>query len=384
MAEILIQNAKIVTSSSIIEHGWLLIGGDKIKAFGLHDAPNIDADEMIDAGRKTLLPGFIDIHCHGAVGYDFMSATPREISKIAEFYAQHGVTSFLATTHTQSRDNIYNAMQTAKSQNNHTGARLLGVHMEGPYLNAKKAGAQYPEHVRLADTTEMQDLFDLDVIRLVSLAPEFEENHWLIRECVRRGISVSVAHSSATYEQMQVAIGLGITHATHSFNAMTGLHHRNPGIIGAIMDSDNIRAELIADNIHVHPVAMRVLWKTKGRDGIVLITDSQSFAGLDDGQYELDKRIINVKNGKCSLIDGTLAGSMITLNKAFAIFCDATNTSIDQVWQTASLNPAQAIGISHSKGSIEVGKDADIILIDNKFDVHLTIVEGKIVYNRRI
>ena len=382
MAQLLIENAKIILPSSVLERGWLLIEDSKIKAFGIYNAPTFEADKVIDAEGKIMLPGFIDIHCHGAVGHDFMSATPEEISKIAEFYAKHGVTSFLATTHTQSHDKIYQAMQTINTAQtpNNTGARLLGVHMEGPYLNRDKAGAQYPEHVRLANRDEMQDLFDLDIIRLISLAPEFEENHWLIRECVRRGIAVSVAHSSATYAQMQVAIELGITHATHTFNAMTGLHHRNPGIVGASMDSDSIRAELIADNIHVHPVAMRVLWKAKGRDGIVLITDSQSFAGLDDGQYQLDDRVVIVEDGKCSLSDGTLAGSVITLNKAFSIFCDVTGLSIDQAWHTSSLNAAHAIGLSNSKGSIEVGKDADIILIDDDFSVHLTIVEGKIVY----
>lgn len=387
MTQLLIENAIIILPSSVLERGWLLIEDSKIKAFGIHDAPNFEEYDMIDAQGKTLLPGFIDIHCHGAVGHDFMSATPEEIGKIAQFYAQHGVTSFLATTHTQTHDKIYHAMQmikTAQTQKRNIGARLLGIHMEGPYLNRDKAGAQYPEHVRLADKNEMKDLFDLDVIRLISLAPEFEENHWLIRECIRRGITVSVAHSSATYEQMQGAIDLGITHATHTFNAMTGLHHRNPGIVGAIMDSDNIRAELIVDNIHVHPVAMRVLWKTKGRDGVVLITDSQSFAGLDDGQYQLDDRVVIVKDGRCSLLDGTLAGSMITLNKAFAIFCQTIDVPIEQAWRSSSINAAHAIGISNSKGSIEVGKDADIILIDNQFDVYLTIVEGKIVHNRSI
>jgi len=357
---------------------------DKIITIGRGEPPELHAVQVVDAQGLTLMPGFVDLHVHGAMNYEAMDASVDGLRQMAKFYAQHGVTSFLPTTWTDTRGRIHAAMTAAKSAMSEiwNGAKILGVHMEGPYLNVDYTGAQNPDYVRHADHDEMKALFELDVIRLLALATEFEENHWLIRECAQRGITVSSAHSSATYEDIQHAVELGLSQATHTYNAMTGLHHRNPGTVGAVLTMPEIRAELIADNIHVHPVAMKVLWQCKGKDGMILISDAIRAAGMPDGDYPIDDRVINVKNGVVRLPDGTLAGSILTMDVALRNFMAATGESLEKIWQTSSLNAACAIGESHQRGSIEVNKSADLILVDENINVYLTMVEGRIVYER--
>lgn len=398
MDSLLIHNASIVTPRGLRHHGWVLVQDGRIADTGweIEVSPPPDADislfplsdtdaPRIDAGGLTLLPGFIDLHVHGAMGHDTMDADPKGLRAMARFYAQHGVTGFLATTWTDSRERIYAAMQAAAAVQKSPaadGAALLGVHMEGPYLNPAYCGAQNPDQIRRADRDEMAALFELGVIRLVSLAPEYEENHWLIGECRRRGIMVSLAHSAATYAQVREAVERGIGHSTHTFNAMTGLHHREPGAVGAILTTRAIRAELIADNIHVHPIAMDVLWKYKGVDGVILITDAIRAAGLPDGEYDLDGRMVTLKDGACRLADGTLAGSVLTMNEALRNFFHTVLKPVDEFWQVSSYNAACAIGLEKHKGRIEAGYDADLVLIDPEFEVHYTIVGGRIVYRK--
>lgn len=381
----LFTNAKIITETHTIQQGWLLVEGTTISAFHNGNPPAFDDVTIIDANGLTLMAGFIDVHVHGSVGKDTMDASIDGLQQMAEFYAQNGVTSFLPTTWTDSRERIYNAMQAVKQAQTTTydGAKILGAHMEGPYLNGEFAGAQNPNHIRRADVDEMNALFDLDVIRLISLAPEFEENHWLIQACVQRGITVSVAHSSANYEQIIHAFDLGVTHSTHTYNAMTGLHHRKPGIVGAVMTTEHINAELIADTIHVHPTSMHLLWKTKRHDHLMLITDAIRAAGMPDGEYTVDDRTIIVKDSACRLPDGTLAGSIIRFNQAVRNFKQAVGEPLETFWQATSLNAARSIGVSDRKGSIAQHKDADLILVDaESLDVHLTMVEGRIVHQQ--
>jgi N-acetylglucosamine-6-phosphate deacetylase len=330
----------------------------------------------------TLIPGFIDVHVHGADGFDAMDAQPEALNNMARFYAQHGVTSFLATTWTDTRERIASALNAVKSamgaQEN--GATLLGVHLEGPYLNPVKCGAQNVDYIRRAARDEATAFLDTGVIRLLSIAPEFDDNRWLIAECVRRGITVSIAHSDATYDQTCAAIDLGVSHATHTFNAMTGLHHRDPGIVGAVASSPDVRCELIADNIHVHPAAMRLLWLLKRPHNLVLISDAIRAVGKPDGDYAVDERTVYVRDGAARLEDGTLAGSTLTMDSALRNFISATGEPLENVWQCASLNPAKAINVSYAKGSIEINKDADLILVGADLDVRYTIASGKIIY----
>ncbi len=382
MAAILIKNARMMTPTAVVAPGWLVSEGRKIRLMGAGAAPDMAGAEVIDAQGLTLLPGFIDVHVHGAVGYDTMDASPTGLRCMSQFYAQHGVTAFLPTTWTDTRERITNALETvAELQGPQPdGATILGAHLEGPYLNPAKCGAQKLECIRRAGPSEVKAFLDLDVIRLLALAPEYDENHWLIEECVRRGITVSVAHTGATYQHIVEAVRLGLTHATHTFNAMTPLGHRDPGVVGAVLSLPEVRCELIADMIHVHPAVIRVLFAAKGRDGVVLITDAVRPAGLPEGEYMIDDRPVVLKDGAVRLPDGTLAGSSLTMDAALRNFMQATGQPLDVVWPASSLNAARAVQVADRKGSLEVGKDADLVLVDADIQVCLTVAEGRIVY----
>ncbi|MCI0554168.1 MAG: amidohydrolase family protein, partial [Anaerolineae bacterium] len=236
--------------------------------------------------------------------------------------------------------------------------------------------------IRRAEKEEALEFLETGVVRLLALAPEFDENLWLIEECVRRGITVSAAHTTANYEQMQKAAECGITHLTHSYNAMQGLGHRELGTIGAGMTLPQIHCELIADNIHVHPAAQKILVKAKGTSGVILVTDAIRATGLQDGEYMLDERSIHIQNGAVRLPDGTLAGSVLTMERALQNICSASGRSLEEMWMTSSLNAARAIGVSSHKGSLEIGKDADLVLLDESFNVKLTVVKGAIVFSK--
>jgi N-acetylglucosamine-6-phosphate deacetylase len=381
---VLISNARVISPTGTWARGWLLAHDGVIARMGRGSAPAFPDARGIDAAGKTLLPGFIDLHVHGGIGHEVMDAAPDKLRELARFYARHGVTSFLPTTWTDSRPAIQAALEVVAELQGPVegGATILGTHLEGPYLDVAKCGAQNPEQVRRADRDEALSFLDLDTIRLVALAPEYPENHWLISECIRRGITVSVAHSSATYEQIQQAAALGLSQATHTFNGMVGIHHRDPGTAGAVMALPEIRCELIADNIHIHPVVMKLLYAVKGPQGVILITDATRGAGLADGDYPIDReRIIHIRDGVARLPDGTLAGSTITINRAVYNFMQATGEPLEVIWPASSLNAARAINVAHRKGSLETGKDADLVLVDDEINVHLTMTEGRIVYH---
>jgi N-acetylglucosamine-6-phosphate deacetylase len=382
IAPTLIENARIISPHSVIQCGWLICADGLIAAWGAGETPEHDYAQRVDAGGLTLLPGFIDLHVHGGAGHEAMDATAATLSAMSRFYAQHGVTSFLATTWTDSHPRILDALRAVSDVDSRQfdGARLIGAHVEGPYLNPTRCGAQSTTHIRRAERDEALEILDTGIVRLMALAPEYEENHWLIRECVRRGIAVSAAHTAATYEQMLHAVRLGVTQTTHTFNAMTGLHHREPGTVGAALTMPELRCELIADNIHVHPAVMKLVWLAKGADGVILITDAIRGAGMPDGDYPIDDRMIFIRRGVARLPDGTLAGSTLAFDSAVANFMNATGEPLERIWQTSSLNAARAVGISHLVGSIEVGKRADLILVDEAVKVYMTMVGGKIVY----
>jgi len=380
---LLIHNARLVTPDQPAKCGWLLCVDGKIDRIGYGDTPAFENIRQIDGHNRLLLPGFVDIHVHGGSGHEVMDAQPDTLPELSRFYARHGVTSFLATTWTETRERIQTALDYIAEWKNTLlpGARMLGAHLEGPYLNADKAGAQNPDYVRPATRDEAAAFLDTGVIRLLSLAPEIAENQWLIGECVRRGITVSAAHTSATYDDMKHATALGLKNTTHTYNAMTGLHHRDPGTLGAALAFDELRCELIADNIHVHPGAMKVLYRAKGLGRVILITDAVRPAGLPDGDYPIDNRIISVKSGAARLPDGTLAGSILTMERALRNFATAVGEPVERIWQVSSLNAAKSIGAAAHIGSIEVGKDADLVLVDEQVNVFTTVVQGNPVYH---
>ncbi|MBA4384051.1 MAG: N-acetylglucosamine-6-phosphate deacetylase [Anaerolinea sp.] len=384
---ILLHNAKILGAQERIERGWCLTNGNRIQSLGSGDpshAVEQQATICIDCHGGTLLPGFIDLHTHGAIGADFVFGKSEEMQKISTFFAQHGVTGFLASTYAASQPEITSAIETiGGTMGSEPGARILGIHLEGPWLNPLKAGAQSMGNIRTATPEEALTYLDTGLIRLVALSPEITENQWLIKECTDRNITVSAGHSAATFAEMRAAVQLGITQITHCFNAMSSLHHREPGVVGAALSLPELRCELIADNIHVHPAVMDILVKAKTPRGVILITDSISAAGMPDGIYSLEGQPVTLVDGAARLADGTLAGSTLTMDAALRNFSAATGLPIEEIWMCSSLNAAQAIHLDDHKGRIAPGYDADLVLLDSNLHVLITMVEGQVCFDGR-
>jgi N-acetylglucosamine-6-phosphate deacetylase len=379
---LLIHNATLATPDGTALDGWLLIDGSQIAQFGGGAPPAVEGARWIDAGEQTLLPGFIDVHVHGSAGADAMDATPDALLTMARFFASRGVTSFLATTMTHSGDATSRALeQIAATQGRIAGgATLLGAHLEGPYINVKMKGAQDAQHVRLADPAEYLRWLDLNTIRQVTLAPEFAENVTFLRECVKRGLNVSLGHTQASYEQVNEAVRLGARHATHTYNAMTGLHHRNPGTLGGVLAADEVCCEVIADKVHVHPAPIKILVRAKGVGRVIAITDAIRAAGMGDGLSELGGQPVVVRDGMATLADGTLAGSVLTMDQAVRNLLAITGLSLVEAAPMFGANAARQLGLGGSKGQLKVGYDADLTLLDADGIVQLTLVAGEVVY----
>lgn len=365
----------------------------KIAAVG-SDAPAPAASDTgeevarLDAGGCYVLPGFVDVHLHGGVGYDVMDGDPHAVLEIARFHAQHGVTSLLPTTMTAPPAETLRAVE-AVAQAIHeavprreAGARILGVHLEGPFISPQFPGAQPATHIRPPDVQEFLQLVATGPVRMITLAPEQSGALELIRAAAARGIITVLGHTNATYEECQAGVALGLSQATHTYNAMRGLHHRQPGALGAVLADDRIDAQLIADNIHVHPAAMAILARCKGVDHTILITDAMRAAGLPPGEYTLGGQAVTVADGECRLADGTLAGSVLTMERALANFVAATGMTLAEAWPASSQVAARALGLAHEIGRIAPGYRADLVLLDADFAVVATIVDGVVVFLR--
>ena len=326
--------------------------------------------EVIDAENNFVSAGFINIHIHGAAGVDTMDEDIGALKKLAEFLPSMGVTSFLPTTMTMPLEKIYRALERIRlGKNFDTGAKILGAHVEGPFISKKFKGAQSEENILPADFELFRNFFD--VIKIMTVAPEV-----LNFSHLPLPFSLSIGHSAATYEQAMTAIKRGANHITHLFNAQTGFHHRKPGIVGAALDSSAI-VELIADNVHVCPVAQRIVAKIKPRNEIILITDSLRACGLGDGVSELGGQKVFVKGNLATLEDGTIAGSVATLNNVLKNFCANTSTDIAAGVEMVTKNPAVELNIFDKTGSLEVGKAADIPIFDDDFHLKKTFVSGQ-------
>lgn len=391
---LLFNGCRIITPDRVLGRGWLLVSGGQIAAMG-EETPGDDAFgaavsgtacEVVDASRLTLLPGAIDIHTHGAMGHDTMDASASGLQAMGRFLAMHGVTSFLPTTWAAARQPTLDALHAISDamQDPPQGAAIVGAGMEGPYLNPERAGAQSRLAIRSADRDEALAFLDTGVVRLLGLAPEMPGNRWLIEECVARHVTVAAAHTGASYGQLLDAMTWGVLHLTHTYNAMTGFDHREPGVVGAALTSAGLTCELIADNLHVHPAAMKLLVAARGIDAVVLISDAMRACGLPEGEYPLDTdtRRVVLRDGAVRLPDGTLAGSALTLDQAFRNLMAATGLSVHELWPAASRVAARVIGLDSVTGSIEVGRQADLVLLDANLKVVFTVVRGRLVYRR--
>lgn len=388
MARLLLTNGRVVRADSVVEPGWIAITDGVIEALGegLPEPALHDGREHLDAGGCVVLPGFIDVHVHGAVGHEVMDGAVAGLHDMSRFFAAHGVTSFLATTWTASTPDTLRALSAVDAAGGSPlpGAQLLGVHMEGPYLSLAKCGAHDPGQVRPPDLDEARRFFDAGPVRLITLAPELARAHELVDLCLERGVRVSVGHTEASYEQVLTAARWGVRHLTHTFNAMPPLHHREPGPIGAAIMLPDLLAELIADNHHVHPALLKTFLRAKGADGVVLITDALRPTGLGSGEFVVGGRPVRVDGGVVRLADGTIAGSVLTMDRALRNLAAADGRTAEQLWRTTSRNAAIAAGVDDRKGTIAVGMDADLVVIDSDVTVQLTIVGGRVVHRARV
>ncbi len=365
-----------VLETEVIEGKALLFDS---KIIGICNESEIPLEaEVIDAKGKLILPGLIDIHTHGYGGEDCSDGSPEGLHKIACQIVKNGVTSFCPTTMTLSYGEIERAFDVARAEQRNfeeKSAYVLGVNCEGPFISVSKKGAQSEEFIRLPDIGLMER--NRDILSLVTVAPELEGSLDFIKKAAEMGIKVSIGHTDCNFETAMGAIASGANHFTHLFNAMTPLNHRSPGAVGAALSSDAY-CELIADTIHVHPGLFSLVAKAKG-DRLVLITDSMRAAGMPDGAYTLGGQAVSVSGGQCRLYDGTLAGSVLKLNEALRNVARSTELPLHEIVAMASLNPARAIGACGHRGSIAVGKRADIIVCDGDFNVLSTFIGGALV-----
>ncbi|HAA80762.1 MAG TPA: N-acetylglucosamine-6-phosphate deacetylase [Thermoanaerobacter sp.] len=379
MKNLLLKHGEIYTQDEIIYDGDLLISEGKISNIG----KNLSTDdvEIIDVEGKKIVPGFIDIHIHGGVGYDTMNATYEALNAISIHLAKHGVTSFCATTMTMDVPYILNALKNINEtmKKGTGGAQILGAYVEGPFISKEHKGAQDEKYIIQPD----KELFDKflevsgDNIKVVALAPEKDPDGSFVEHVTKKGVKVSLGHTNATYEEMKNGVDHGATIAVHTYNGMKGLHHREPGALGEVFLDDRIYSEVISDFIHTHPASVKILIKIKGTDKVILISDAMPACGLGDGEYIFGGQKVLVKEGVAKLENGSLAGSTLTLDKALANIT-FLGVPLFEACKMASLNPAKAIGVDDRKGSIEVEKDADIVVLNNDLTVYMTIIEGKV------
>ena len=380
---------QLFTPLERIEDAALVINEGIISAVGQRDAVPLPANaRVVDFGDAILAPGLIDIHIHGAAGHDVMEGSDEGLAAIERMMAKHGVTSYCPTTVTAPLDRTLKSLETlgkaakraeSNGRSDPTRARPLGIHLEGPFLSHARRGVHPSLYLQPPSAELFNQMWDAAAgrIRVLTIAPELEGALELIRNASRRGVCVSMGHSNATLPQAFAGIQAGARHATHSFNAMRRLGHRDPGLLGAILTDRAITADIIVDGIHVDPVIVDLFMRTKGLDGAVLITDGISAAGMPDGTYRLGSFEVQVRNDRCES-HGKLAGSVLTLDRAVRNAMKFAQLSFPDSLRMATLNPARVLGLEHHKGVLRVGADADIAVFSAGGEVLRTIVGGAI------
>lgn len=379
MGKIVLKNARIVLPNRIGK-GTVVISDGKIKK--IHQGKIFSDPDGIDLNGKYIVPGFIDVHIHGAAGADVMDNSTESLKTISNFVVKHGTTNFLATTLTSSKKTLKEVLEKIGELQDKDlgGATIFGAHMEGPYFDAKFKGAQNDKYIKPAGIEEIKEFIDIKpgLIKLFAMAANGEHDEDVIKFLKSNNIVVSVGHSGASFEQVQNAVKAGLSHATHTYNGMRGFNHRDPGVVGAVLVNDNINAEIIFDKIHVHPEAVRLLFKAKGVDKVTCITDAMCATGLKDGKYKLGELDVYVKDRQARLVSNdSLAGSVLTLDRAFKNILELGYSIFDAVKMT-STNAAREFGLDC--GEIQEGKIADLVVLDENYNVEMTIVKGEIKY----
>lgn len=386
LKEYLLINGQIYTESQKIEHGFIHIKDSKIMEIG-SDKDRLNtlskSYPTVDAQGHHVIPGFIDIHIHGGYGEDAMDASMDGLKHLSEQLLSEGTTSFLATTMTQSDDSIHRALQNIANyyqiQNRHDAAKIVGIHLEGPFISEHKVGAQHPKYVQRPSIEKIKTFQKTanQLIKIITFAPEVDGATDTLK-ALNNDIIFSMGHTVATYDEANEAVDNGAKHITHLYNAATGFGHREPGVFGAAWLNQNLNTEIIVDGVHSHPAAVAMAYQNKGNEHMYLITDAMRAKGMPEGEYDLGGQNVIVKNEEARLDSGALAGSILKMNDGLRHLITYTGASIKDLWRVTSWNQAIALGIDQTKGSIKVGKDADIVIVDDTISVLMTIKNGYI------
>lgn len=369
-----IKNVKVYGEDKRFAQGEVVIADGKFVETSACEADG----EFIDGEGCYMIPGLVDIHFHGCVGADFCDGTPEALEKMAEYEASVGVTSICPASMTLSEEELLKIMANAGARVNGSGAKLVGINMEGPFISEARKGAQKADDICLCDAEMFRRLQQAakGLIKLVDIAPENEGAMEFIDK-VKDEVVVSIAHTTSDYDTTVEALRRGASHVTHLYNAMPSLHHRDPGVIGAARDDKNCHVELICDGVHIHPSTVRATFAMFGAERIILISDSMRATGLTDGQYTLGGQDVFVKGPKATLADGTIAGSATDLMGCIRVAVQRMGISLEDAVACATINPAKEIGIDDRCGSIAPGKDADFVLLDQDLNVKAVYIDGK-------
>jgi len=380
-----INNAQVLLDSNFTKANLLI--NDGVIADISTSAIRSEVIKIVDASDLFVVPGFIDIHMHGAMGIDITNADINGLSTISEFVAYYGTTAWVASIISETEEITKRCIDTilAFMQSNYSGAELLGIHLEGPFLNKELAGAMSPHLLRKGDLSLFERLRERagDALKYITLAPEVEGVAEMICTIAKSGVRVSMGHTNADYSLTMRCIKDGVTGVTHTFNAMRLFHQHEPAVMGAALESD-IYCEAICDGFHLHPGSVRMLLKAKGYDRVIAVTDSTMAAGMPDGIHKIGDKEIIVENGDAKLVEnGVRAGSTLTSLKALHNLQAFTGEPVEKLSALLSANPAKFIGLSDRKGSISKGFDADIVILDKNSNLTMTIAGGRIVYEKR-
>jgi len=382
-----IRNVQIITPFRVVEEGTLIIEGRKISAIGSsRDTPVPAGMKVYEFDGMMLTPGFIDLLVHGGGGYGFADMSLEAVEKISQYGFQHGTTGMLAALYSKPEPAMLaDVKRIAEFCEKSKGTRnIWGIHLEGPFINKELHGAMKSDYLWQPSVAGWQKLYGVSngYIRLMTIAPELPGMEAVMRAAAKNDVVLSIGHSAATYQEVLCAIDNGAAHVTHMFNAMKPFHHREPGVAVAALVHHELKVELIADGIHVHPAVMRLIYDIKGSGGIILITDAVRAAGMPDGDYTFMDQKIHVKKNRAFLDGNTLAGSTLTMEKAVKCMVQQVDVPLTDAVRMASLNGAKVLGLEHHKGIIAVGKDADVVVLDSNFDVQMTVSEGSVKYVR--